>query len=182
MNAQGQTAAKDAGKDEMSRMLDALQHQLKRELELHGKLLDVAERKHQEILSGPMEAFVCILDEERALLDEGRRLKEAREKLISLFANKLGCKVEGLRLAQLMERAPEPLRSELGGLQTNLRQVLERLRDLNDRNLLLIRQSLAFVKDVMDAMLGASSEAAYDPKGRDPQAARSAGAICDFKV
>ena len=84
------------------------------------------------------------------------------------LAREVSVDVSNLHMAQILERAPEELRQELSGLQGSLKELLEKLREVNDRNMVLIRQSLSFVKEIMGYIMGDESTQAYNQQGENP--------------
>jgi len=159
-------------------ILERLESHLQDELKLHRSLLNVAERKRDQIVAGNIPAFSQVLSEEQGLLQRGHDLRRVRDAILQVCAKHFSCPHEQLRLAQVLERAPEPLRSQLAGTRMELRAVLERLREINERNLLLIRQSLSFVQDVLSIIHGSSITALdYDQQGQKQAGAGGGGII-----
>ncbi len=149
-------------------LLLSLSKHLKSELGLHRQLLGIAEEKRDTIVAGDIQIFSDLLKQEQQMLEEGQQLRHIREALMIGLAREVSVDVDKLRMAQILERAPEELRKELSGLQGSLKELLERLRDVNDRNMVLIRQSLTFVKEIMGYIMGDESTKAYNQQGESP--------------
>jgi len=164
-------------------LLERLGEHLKAERVLHQHLLSLAEKKRDEIVAGNIDAFSKALEQEQDILKKGQELGRRRLKLLEACAKGMNCPVSNLRMAQILERAPEPLRSELGGLSHDLRELLQRLRDLNERNLVLIRQSLGFVREVMNIITGEEQQRQdYSRSGVQDSRQSSGGAILSRKA
>lgn len=150
-------------------LLLSLSEHLQSELGLHRRLLGIAEGKRDTIVAGDIEVFSNLLKQEQEMLEQGQQLRHIRETIMNALAKEISIDVSNLRMAQILEQAPEPLRQELAGLQGNLRELLERLRDVNDRNMVLIRQSLSFVKEIMNYIMGGDDTKAYNQQGENPE-------------
>jgi flagellar biosynthesis/type III secretory pathway chaperone len=162
-------------------LLEALRRHLQEELGLHRQMLSLAEDKRSQIVAGDIKAFSSILEEEQRLLAAGAELRRRRDELLRRIALGRRIPAEQLRLKQLLERTPEPLRGQLSGLQSDLVGLLSRLREVNERNMLLIRQSLSFVHDLMNIVLGGRTDEDYDRQGRQgPMKGR--GGLADFQA
>ncbi len=144
-----------------------LREHLDLEVALHRRLLGLAEAKQRLIVAGDMQAFSSLLAQEQAPLTEMNRLRVARERLLRAMVQQIGLKPDRLRMAQVVEMSPEVLKPELRKRQIDLKGVLERLREVNECNMVLIRQSLSFVRDMMHLLVGAQpgQPAAYDRRG-----------------
>jgi flagellar biosynthesis/type III secretory pathway chaperone len=132
----------------------ALRDHLDAELSLHRRLLGLAEAKGSEIIACNMAAFSQLLQQEQAPLAEMGRLRQAREQLNRQLAAGLGLKNEPVRMTALVAQAPEMLKGDLRTRQGELKRLLERLREINERNMILIRQSLNFVRSLMHTLVG----------------------------
>ena len=145
-----------------------LRDHLDAELAAHRVLVSVAERKQSELIRGDMTGFTTALSQEQTAMSEIGRLRMIRDRLIRTLATVFNVPAVELKLSLLMPKLPEPLRVEIQQRQSDLKSLLERLRALNDRNALLIRQSLGFVRDLLGALMGPGSgtdAGAYDRRG-----------------
>jgi flagellar biosynthesis/type III secretory pathway chaperone len=148
-------------------LLIQLKDHLDAELTVHAALLGYAERKQREIVSGDINAFARLLGEEQTVMSKVDALRQIRERLLLGVAAVLGIPFKELTLSTIIARLADPLKSDLVRRQTDLQRILQRLRQVNERNLLLIRQSLAFAREVLHAVLGERSPAPgiYDRRG-----------------
>ncbi len=144
-----------------------LRDHLDSELGVHRRLLACAEAKAQEIVACNIPAFTQLLHQEQAPLAELGRLRPLRERLMRAVAGQLGVAAEGITMARVLVAVPSALQPELSQRQEELLRVLGRLRDSNQRNMLLIQQSLRFVRTLLHGLVGEKPErgAAYDRRG-----------------
>lgn len=162
-------------------LLDHLGQHLDQELKLHQQLIDIASNKRDEIVRGNVAELTKLIEREQVCLKLGNRLRQEREELVQAFAAALGEQPDHLRMAQILERAPEPLRSQLKGKQTDLRSVLLHLREINDRNMVLIRQSLGFVRDLLGMIGNQQNAHGYDQRG-ERSSGSGGGGLVDSKI
>ena len=150
---------------ESGQLLSDLSRHLQTELGVHRRLLGVAENKRDTIVAGDIQAFSALLAKEQSIIEEGQQLRGLREQLMSAIASDLEVDLSSLHISQVLERAPDPLRSELKGLQGDLKHLLQELRKINERNMVLIRQSLSFVKEIMQYVMGNNDAKTYTDRG-----------------
>jgi flagellar biosynthesis/type III secretory pathway chaperone len=74
---------------------------------------------------------------------------------------------EGITMARVLPAVPPALQPELSNRQEELMRVLARLREINQRNMVLIQQSLRFVRTLLHGLVGEKPErsASYDRRG-----------------
>jgi signal transduction histidine kinase len=145
-----------------------LSDHLDAELKAYRALVALAEAKQKEIIAGNMKEFSALLLKEQAALAQSTNLKQQRERLFANLAERLNVPMVNLKLSALLERIAEPMRSQLATRQNDLRNLLERLRAANERNLLLIRHCLGYVRDVLGSVLGTDetiTAGGYDRRG-----------------
>jgi flagellar biosynthesis/type III secretory pathway chaperone len=158
-----------------------LRDHLDAELATHRQLLAVAERKQHDLVAGDMPGFTRALQDEQTALGEAGRLRVLRERLLRAVATVLNAKLPELRLTPLLALLPDPIRSELARRQADLIALLERLRAVNERSQLLIRQGLAFTREILNAIVGATDNTpAYDRRGLAGYTPASSGSLVNL--
>ncbi len=157
-----------------------LRDHLDAELGAHRQLLGVAERKQHDLVAGDMSGFGRALQDEQAVLGETGRLRLIRDRLLRAVATVLNVALPELRLSALLGRLPDPIRGELAKRQAELVSLLERLRAVNDRNQLLIRQGLAFTREILNVIVDPAELPAYDRRGLAGYAPASRGSLVNL--
>ena len=157
-----------------------LRDHLDAELQAHRHLMNVAERKQHDLVANDMAGFGRALQDEQAVIAETGRLRQIRERLLRAVATVLNVALPDLRLSQLLAKLPEPVRGELARRQADLAALLERLRLINERNQLLIRQGLAFTREILTAIVGPEATPAYDRRGLAGYAPTSRGNLINL--
>ncbi len=156
---------------------------LEAEMTVQKQLLALAERKQREIVSGDMVAFNALVEREQSVLTEINRLRQLRDRLVHALAGVLNVRDRDLRLSRVLELSSSPTREALARVRDELTVVMLRLRTVNDRNTLLIRQSLGLLRDVMQSLVGDGSVAAdpYDRRGNGGANVADRGALVNIR-
>ena len=142
-----------------------LRDHLDAEAACYRRLLGLAERKQRELIANDMTGFTALVQQEQAALDEVSRLRQVRDRLTKAIATLLNLK-EGFRMGLVLEKLPDALKADLVKRRAELAALMERLKTLNERNALLIRQSLGLVRDILGALMGPEPGAGgYDRRG-----------------
>jgi flagellar biosynthesis/type III secretory pathway chaperone len=147
-----------------------LRDHLDAELTLHRRLTVLAERKQRLIVAGSIDEFRATLDDEQPALSELGHLRQIRDRLLRAVCAVLGLSSDDLRLSRIIERlGADAWATELVRRRSDLSACIERLRQLNERNLVLIRQGLGYASELLSAVLGSragapatSATGAYD--------------------
>jgi flagellar biosynthesis/type III secretory pathway chaperone len=146
-------------------LLVQLKDHLDHEVQCHRRLLDLAEAKQRHIVAGDMQAFSELLRKEQEPLTAMLRLRQLRERILREVADALEMSRDTLRLTQVIERLTGQIRDELRTRITELKTLCERLREVNDSTMVLIRQSLGFVRDILGVLVGEAPSSNYDRRG-----------------
>lgn len=147
--------------------IDMLETILKRQIELHTTMVTVAENKRESIIKGDIEALEKVVAEERRLVGSIEEEEKQRQAVMPLLRKCLGLDDSVEKLMDVIEKMPEPRRSEMTGIRNRLRDLLEQCRLLARHNAELLKTSLdhveAFLRGIAEA---ASQDAAYNHKGK----------------
>lgn len=150
------------------------------EVKCHRRLLDLAEAKQRNIVAGDMRSFSDLLQREQEPLTAMMRLRQIRERLLRDLAEGLGLKRDGLHLSQVIVQCSGQICLELRARINELKTVCERLREVNDSNMVLIRQSLGFVRDILNVLVGESPADIYDRRGSSAYARAGRGRLVNL--
>ena len=157
-----------------------LRDHLDAEITAHRQLLSVAERKQHDLVACDMAGFSRALQDEQVVLGEAGRLRQIRDRLLQAVATVLNVKLPQLRLSVLLEKLPETIRDELARRQADLVALLAKLKSINERNQILIRQGLAFTREILSAIVGQSETPAYDRRGLAGYAPAGRGSLVNL--
>ncbi|MFC1734891.1 flagellar protein FlgN [Candidatus Hydrogenedentota bacterium] len=139
---------------------------LEEEISEYDSLLALKEKEIQDIVDGDAEELVKTSSEMETLLHRTSNLSEQRERTLTELqrTQKLD---EKPSLRMLVNAAPEEYEGELKEAHERLERVVTDLRAANERNRIVLEDSLALVSDFIQRLLGTGSDAsvAYNPSG-----------------
>lgn len=143
------------------------------EIELHTKLLENSQKKHEVILNRNLEELQELTRWDEAILEEVAKWEDYLERATGGLAALWREKSETLTMSRILELAAEEqteissLVPELEAERLEFQDILAKLKEQNDTNTMLLRRSLAIVNYSLDVILGRRAEnSVYDDKGR----------------
>ena len=132
----------------------------------YEKLVTLAEGKTSAIVAGDIENLGKIMEEEQEIVGRIQRMEKERDKFLADIANVVNRDVETLKLIdliQMLDKMPDQ-QEKLEGIQKRLRATIDRLREVNDRNQMLLAERLDMVDfnlNMIRAMKSAPQTANY---------------------
>ncbi len=106
----------------------------------------------------------AIVHHSLAELEARRREKEALQEVLLQLERKCREATGGLTLREAISAAPEAERATLAALRTELKAAARELVSLNEVNALLLKQGLAYFRQMRESITGGSGN--YNGKGR----------------
>ncbi len=138
----------------MASLMEEMISTLSQEKDLYLALLPIAEEKTKAIVANDLEELQKITDKEQMTVDRVTALERKRAEVINNMGIVLGRKPEDLTLDELIkvaEKQPK-VQEELRELKDVLGKSVRRLADLNERNRVLIQQSLEMIEFNMNLL------------------------------
>lgn len=138
----------------MASLMEEMISTLSQEKDLYLALLPIAEEKTKAIVANDLEELQKITDKEQMTVDRVTALERKRAEVINNMGIVLGKKPEDLTLDELIkvaEKQPK-VQEELRELKDVLGKSVRRLADLNERNRVLIQQSLEMIEFNMNLL------------------------------
>ena len=138
----------------MASLMEEMISTLSQEKDLYLALLPIAEEKTKAIVANDLEELQRITDKEQMTVDRVTALERKRAEVINNMGIVLGRKPEDLTLDELIkvaEKQPK-VQEELRELKDVLGKSVRRLADLNERNRVLIQQSLEMIEFNMNLL------------------------------
>lgn len=132
----------------MASLMEELISTLSQEKELYLVLLPIAEEKTKAIVANNLDELQEITNREQEAVNRINALERKRSEVITNMGIVLGRKPEDLTLAELIrvtEKQPSD-RAALTGLKDALGKAVKKLADVNERNNMLIKQSLDMIQ------------------------------------
>ncbi len=146
-------------------LVQGLRDQLNAELACYRGLLALAERQQQALIATQVAIFSDLTKQIEPNIAEQQRLRKNRDRLLSRIAESVGKKDGSLSLTHVVGMSLEPLQSELKARQLLIRDALDRLRIVQERNQALLRQGLGLMRDLVNALTGTTEPQSYDRRG-----------------
>ena len=146
----------------MENLIDVLD----RENAAYEKVAALAESKTSAIVAGDIENLGKIMEEEQEIVGKIQGMEKQRDKFLADIANVVNRDVESLKLIdliQMLESMPDQ-KQKLEDVQTDLRKTIDKLRETNGKNQLLLSERLDMVNfnlDMIRAMKSAPQTANY---------------------
>ena len=131
----------------MASLLENLIDVLDRENVQYEKLIVLAESKTPVIVAGDIENLGKITEDEQEIVGIIQGMEKQRDKFLADIANVVNRDVETLKLIdliQMLDKMPDQ-QEKLEGIQKRLRATIDRLREVNDRNQMLLAERLDMV-------------------------------------
>lgn len=150
----------------MASLLENLIDVLDSENAQYEKLLVLAESKTPVIVSGDIESLGKITEEEQEIVGKIQGMEKQRDKFLADIANVVNRDVETLKLIdliQMLDKMPDQ-QQKLEGVQKRLGATITSLREVNDKNQMLLMERLDMVDfnlNMIRAMKSAPQTANY---------------------
>jgi len=147
-------------------LLENLIDVLDRENAAYERVAVLAESKTSAIVAGDIENLGKIMEEEQEIVGKIQGMEKQRDKFLADIANVVNRDVETLKLIdliQMLESMPDQ-KQKLEDVQTDLRKTIDKLRETNGKNQLLLSERLDMVNfnlDMIRAMKSAPQTANY---------------------
>lgn len=145
----------------MNRTWDRLTWIMERHLEFHQTLLSMAQEKTDVLIANEVDALLGIVGEEDAIIKKIHTLEEERKQILERLGQK-----DDDRFNHLLEKAPHEKKEELRGLREDLLHTLNELKEKNERNAILINESLELNEFSIQLFTSGQQSQAYGPGDR----------------
>lgn len=132
----------------------------------HQQLLELAERKKGVLIQNDMEALNAIIQDEIAHIHRIERMETERQGAGRLLAVRAGIPAEQLTAERVAQFAESPAEQErMSRLTQDLRDVILKLKELNDLNQILIQQSLDLIQSTVEILTESPQVPTYGGSG-----------------
>ena len=138
----------------MASLMEELITTLSKEEELYRELLPIQEKKTKVIIENNIEQLQMITNQEQETVDKVTALERKREEVIRNIGTVLNKDPKTLTLTnliQIMAKQPQD-RDKLQELHDKLQDSVKKLVKVNDRNQMLIKQSLEMIEFNMNLL------------------------------
>lgn len=118
---------------------------------LYSQLLDRCEKKRVAIIANNINDLESLLDEEAELVKKIEAVENLRIKYTAAIAKRLGIKDNITH--EMLAQHDDEIKNGFGDIASELRKLLDRLKDINAVNNMLINKRLAYIRDIKDGFL-----------------------------
>lgn len=143
----------------MASLLENLVDVLDRENTEYEKLLTLAEQKTPAVVQGDLATITQITEDEQEIVGRLQTMEKQRMKALAEIANVVNRDVEHMKLKdliQMLDKMPKQ-QEQLKGIHERLKITIDRLKEANSRNQLLLEDKLKTVEFDLNVIRAANS-------------------------
>ncbi|QUH28988.1 flagellar protein FlgN [Vallitalea guaymasensis] len=143
----------------MASLIEDLITTLEEEKQCYNRLLTIGETKTEFIIKGDISSLNELTKEEQQMASRVLRIDKKREEIINdiaIVTNKNPDELTINNLAVLLAKQ-EKEHTQLSSLKEDIKDVVENLQIINDRNKILLKESLDYIDFTMNAIQSESS-------------------------
>lgn len=132
----------------MASLIEELITTLEQEYTIYQELLPIAEKKTHIIINNDLESLQVITEQEQFSVEKVNALEKKREEVIINIGTVISRDPKNLNIKNiidLLEKQPEE-QHKLAQIHDKLKKTVYRLMDVNQRNKVLIEQSLEMIE------------------------------------
>ena len=131
----------------MASLLESLIDVLDREGTEYEALVALADQKTPAIVKGDIETLGKITEDEQEIVGRIQKMEKSRKEILADIANVVNKDVETLKLINLIQmlgKRPDE-QKKLANVQEKLKSTIDRLREANEKNQMLLTDALDMV-------------------------------------
>ena len=149
--------------------IECLINVLNSQKELFNDILNVSKNKTKIIINGDVKELEKIINLEQAMVLKIGKFEDEREKALTNISNDLVENKEELNISALLKKLPKEKANELKECRQKIKEIIGEIKNTNDLNSRLIRNSLDFINFSVSLFSdsGVVSDNYDDVKGRD---------------
>lgn len=129
----------------MSKSIDQLIVALNKEYEIYQEILEMQKNKRRIIIEGRIKELDNITGKEQAMILSIGKLENIRESIIKNIVKELNID-EIENISQMAEYLDSKSKKEITAIKDKFAEILKRVKNENDLNGKLIRQSLEYIE------------------------------------
>lgn len=130
---------------------------LDKEAAIYEALLKLSREKTDLIVQGKVTELESITKVEQSMILQLARLEENREKLVEKLSEELGMDTENITVSELERVLPKDQSEDLAECQNKLTGIFKDLKNSNDLNARLIKNSLDYIDFSVNILSNAGS-------------------------
>ena len=154
----------------MAGLISDLVDVLNEQTQCYNDLILLSEQKKDAIIKNDINAVQSVNGSESTAIGKSQRIEKKRMELVKDIAEVLNTKEEELTLRKLLGLIEgQPEYDSLQKAREDIRKVVHELKELNERNKVLLNNSLEYIDFSLNVMRSSmdSSLSTYDSKGQE---------------
>ena len=170
----------------MKALIEELVTVLSGQLDLYGQIRDLLGEERDALVSGRPDTVLDVVRRKETLLLKIRTLDESRQLICLRLAKRWGMPAPSLGIGEVAQHAEAGHAARLEDLRSRLRECLEDIRGLDEKNAAICRNGADMVRQVMDAMaqsVAQENSGGYGRSVRNPRrSCHDAGATMHLRT
>jgi DNA-binding Xre family transcriptional regulator len=133
------------GKNLDKQIIDDLIKILEQETELYNEILNISKNKTSTIVEGKVAELESMVKLEQSILVKMGKMETAREQIIEKISAQLDIKPSDVTLTELYKHIGDQESQALGKYQTKMSAIVNEVKNSNELNSKLIKNSLDYI-------------------------------------
>ncbi len=150
--------------DNLKKLVSDLKDILTNEMDLYRDMVDLANKKRDVITKGDIKELDNITHIEQEIIINIGKLEDTRTEIVDMIMEELGLTNDDINVSKVLERLDQKDKVHLEKMRDDFIQILNELKEKNDLNNALIKDSLEYINFNLNLMTNASSENTYSDK------------------
>lgn len=155
---------------------------LEKQRELYKKLLEIAKAKQPVLVKGNLAKLEEFIKQEEQIVVQVGKLEEQRSRVHQALANHFHFPEPEITLSEIAAKVSAELSNKLSQVGDGLKDILNELKDVNNLNSVLIKQSLDYIEFTVNLITSMGETPSYPEKPGEPKREQSRARIFDQKV
>lgn len=148
-----------------SQKLNELMDVLEREAGIYDELLKISQNKTDLIVKNKVSDLDNITKLEQTLVLNMSKLEELRENIINDLTAELGVNQSEMTISELLKYIDKSQVQKLEAYKTNLLSKINEIKEINDLNSKLIKNSIDYINFSINVLSSAPADNNYDNTG-----------------
>ncbi|GAE87773.1 flagellar protein FlgN [Acetivibrio straminisolvens] len=141
-----------------NRLINDLMDILLQESKIYEDILEISKNKTDVIVKGKVNELESITNLEQSLIFKIAKLEESRENLVSEISGILGINSSDITISELEKHVDQKQAERLKEYKEHMSSIIAEIKDINEINSRLIKNSIDFIDFSINILAGANSE------------------------
>lgn len=155
---------------------------LDRQREFYQKLLEIAKAKQPVLVKGDLAKLEEFTKQEEQIVVQVGKLEEQRSRVHQALANHFHFPEPEITLSEIAAKVSAELSDKLSQVGDGLKDTLNELKDVNNLNSVLIKQSLDYIEFTVNLITSMGETPSYPEKPGESNREQPRARIFDQKV